>query len=241
VFRIDDAVVVVCEHCNTVNARTDRGFEDLGKVADLVDTPSPLALWVEGRFRGVGFMIVGRSQFRHPAGGLWDEWYLKLDDGSWGWLAEAQGRFYITFPLAEPGKVPPLSAMVPGERIHAGGGELVVAEAGEAEEGLGLGSAGLAEARYLDDAAREQRRLGVVPELESIGDPSGDRDHILERSAELGTLRIAVGVDAEAIVREGELHAACELGVRARHDDRRGQAAGHLLGVAGSGEHAQGS
>ncbi len=139
VFRIDDAVVVVCEHCNTVNARTDRGFEDLGKVADLVDTPSPLQLWVEGRFRGVGFMIVGRSQFRHPAGGLWDEWYLKLDDGSWGWLAEAQGRFYVTFPLAEPGHVPPLSEMVPGKRIRAGGGELVVADVGEAEQAAAEG------------------------------------------------------------------------------------------------------
>ena len=31
---------------------------------------------------------------------MWDEWYAAFADGRWGWLAEAQGRFYMTFQIA---------------------------------------------------------------------------------------------------------------------------------------------
>ncbi len=41
-FKTDSSIVLVCEHCHSVVARTDRALEDLGKVAELVDTDSPL-------------------------------------------------------------------------------------------------------------------------------------------------------------------------------------------------------
>jgi len=96
-FAIGSSAVVVCRYCNSVVARTDRGVESHGVVAALVDTGSPLTVGTTGRFRGTGFRITGRSQLSHPMGGTWDEWYAALDDGRWGWLAEAQGRFYFTF------------------------------------------------------------------------------------------------------------------------------------------------
>ena len=40
-FRTGSSVVVVCEFCNSVVARTDRGVEDVGKVADVVESGSP--------------------------------------------------------------------------------------------------------------------------------------------------------------------------------------------------------
>jgi DNA-directed RNA polymerase subunit RPC12/RpoP len=98
-FAIGSSAVVVCRYCSSVVARTDRGIESHGVVAALVDTGSPLAVGTTGRFRGTGFRITGRSQMRHPMGGTWDEWYAALDDGRWGWLAEAQGRFYFTFKV----------------------------------------------------------------------------------------------------------------------------------------------
>lgn len=98
-FRTAGAAVVVCEYCHSVIARTDRELESLGKVAELVETGSPLALGLKGAFRNVAFDLVGRAQMRHAAGGIWDEWYAHFDDGRWGWLAEAQGRFYLTFAL----------------------------------------------------------------------------------------------------------------------------------------------
>lgn len=99
-FRYDDSFVRVCAHCRSAVLRTDRGTETLGRTADLVDIDSPIRLFCEGRYRGLGFLVVGRTQLRHPAGGTWQEWYAKMDDGNWGWLAEAQGRYYMTFQLA---------------------------------------------------------------------------------------------------------------------------------------------
>lgn len=93
-------MVAVCSYCKSLSARTDRDPRLIGKMADLVDTGSLLALGAEGRFAGRRFQMVGRTQMKHPMGGVWDEWYLALDDGRWGWLAEAQGRLYPTFQQA---------------------------------------------------------------------------------------------------------------------------------------------
>ena len=74
-----------------------QALEDHGKVADLVQTDSPLRVGLHGSFNRKGFNIVGRVQYKHPAGGVWNEWYLMFSNGKWGWLAEAQGRTYLTF------------------------------------------------------------------------------------------------------------------------------------------------
>lgn len=126
-FSIGSSVVVICDHCHSVVARTDRALEDLGKVAALVDTGSPLRRDLPGKFHGVGFRLVGRTQMEHSAGGLWDEWYAAFDDGRWGWIAEAQGRFYLTFATAAEG-LPSASEVELGGTL----GDLVVTEVGSA-------------------------------------------------------------------------------------------------------------
>src|SRR6266498_3314524 len=126
-FAIGSSVVVVCDYCHSVVARTDVGLEDLGKVAALIDTGSPLRRDLPGSYRGVGFRLVGRTQMRHQAGGMWEEWYAAFDDGRWGWLAEAAGKYYITFKVA----VGPLPTF---EQIEVGGrlDDMVVQEVGTA-------------------------------------------------------------------------------------------------------------
>jgi hypothetical protein len=111
----------VCEFCNSVIARGDRKFEDLGKVAALVDTGSPLDLGLRGTYQGVPFELTGRAQLGHEAGGMWDEWYAAFQNGRWGWLAEAQGRFYLTFEqtLPEQSLIPPFETLQPGTAIAA--------------------------------------------------------------------------------------------------------------------------
>lgn len=126
-FAIGSSAVVVCDTCRSVVARTDRGVEDHGKVAALIDTGSPLQVGATGSHEGRGFRITGRTQLRHQAGGVWDEWYAAFDDGSWWWIAEAQGRFYVTAPATA--EVPPYEALTLGAPILEG---LVVAEFGEA-------------------------------------------------------------------------------------------------------------
>ncbi|MFL6248848.1 MAG: DUF4178 domain-containing protein [Thermoanaerobaculia bacterium] len=129
-FAIGSSAVVVCSHCNSVVARTDRGLESHGQVADLIDTDSPIRTGVAGKYKGNGFRITGRTQLRHQAGGVWDEWYAAFDDGRWGWVAEAQGRFYVTFQVAAD--APRLEELQLGAPVHAVDG-LVAAEIGEAK------------------------------------------------------------------------------------------------------------
>ncbi|HUR80635.1 MAG TPA: DUF4178 domain-containing protein [Thermoanaerobaculia bacterium] len=127
-FAIGSSAVVVCGSCNSVVARTDRGFEDHGKVAGLIDTGSPLHVGVSGSYGGAGYRITGRSQLRHQAGGVWDEWYAAFDDGRWGWIAEAQGRFYVTFRVEAA--APAFEQLQPGAVAVWQG--FVVAEYGQA-------------------------------------------------------------------------------------------------------------
>lgn len=115
-FKIGSSVVRICDYCNSVVARGDRRLEDLGKVADLVETGSPLQIGLRGVYRGVPFELTGRAQLGHEAGGVWDEWYAAFQDGRWGWLAEAQGRFYLTFQ----GTIPQQALIEPFEALELG-------------------------------------------------------------------------------------------------------------------------
>jgi hypothetical protein len=137
-FRFDDSFVRVCGSCRSGVVRTDRGPESLGQFADLVSTVSPLRLFAEGRYGSMSFLLVGMAQLRHSAGGLWQEWYCRLDGGAWAWLSEAQGRYYLTFE--KPG-LPhgSLDTLVPGQQFTLAGTAYTVAEAGTATYVAALG------------------------------------------------------------------------------------------------------
>lgn len=115
-FRYDDSFVRVCSYCRAAVLRSDRGIETLGRVADLVPIESPLRLFAEGQLGSQTFILVGMAQVRHAAGGLTQEWYAKFS-GTWGWLAEAQGRYYMTFEV-EGAQLPPIESLRPGSQIQ---------------------------------------------------------------------------------------------------------------------------
>jgi hypothetical protein len=116
-FRHDDTFVRVCSYCNAVVARADRGFQSLGRMGDLAASESPLALNAVGRVGEVRFELVGRAQIQHPRGGGWEEWYARFDNGTWGWLSEAQGRFQLSFPAPLPPHLR-FGLLVPGQAIE---------------------------------------------------------------------------------------------------------------------------
>ncbi|HEV2970353.1 MAG TPA: DUF4178 domain-containing protein [Pirellulales bacterium] len=127
--------MVVCPNCRSVVARGDRKLEDLGRVAALVDAGSPLEVGRKGKYGGAPFELTGRAQFAHEAGGVWDEWYASFPGDRWGWLAEAQGRFYLTFEkhLAADAKLPEPDKIELGHRFTIPGvGVLVASEIGRA-------------------------------------------------------------------------------------------------------------
>jgi len=96
-FKAGSSIVIICPFCRSAVARTDRGVEDLGKVAEIMDSESPLRVGLKGAWNNVNFELTGRAQLKHELGGYWDEWYATFSNGWVGWLAEAQGRFYLTF------------------------------------------------------------------------------------------------------------------------------------------------
>lgn len=96
-FRFDDSFVRVCGSCRSAIARTDRGIDTLGQFADLAPSASGLELGASGRWQGQPFTLVGRAEYAHPAGGSWEEWFMKLGDGRWAWLSHAHGNWALTF------------------------------------------------------------------------------------------------------------------------------------------------
>ncbi len=135
-FQVSTSLVTVCDYCRSVVGRGDRGLESLGKVADLVETDSPLDVGIKGSWAGMPFTLTGRTQFQHPAGGVWDEWYAATGDGKWGWLAEAGGRFYLTFETPPPADLPSYDQIQLGQPVTLGDGiKLMVAEKNTASVG----------------------------------------------------------------------------------------------------------
>lgn len=117
-FKLGASRATVCEYCKAVVVRKGQDFEAVGKVADLIPTGSKIGLGTKGRYQNVAFEVIGRLQYEWKAG-VWDEWYVAFSDGRWGWLAEAQGRFYLTFkvpprPLPQKGVVPGAAFFVEG-------------------------------------------------------------------------------------------------------------------------------
>ncbi|HEU4711687.1 MAG TPA: DUF4178 domain-containing protein [Pyrinomonadaceae bacterium] len=135
-FKSGQSIVVICEYCHSAVARTDRELKDLGKVAELVETGSPLDVGVRGKWKDVDFELTGRAQLGHEMGGQWDEWYATFSNGWLGWLAEAQGRFYLTFQYQIPDgvTVPPFEQLQLGQTISGlpWPTPLIVAETGRA-------------------------------------------------------------------------------------------------------------
>lgn len=136
-FKAGSTIVLVCPYCRSAVSRTDRGLEDLGKVAEIVDSESPLTLGLKGTYKDSRFELTGRAQLKHELGGVWDEWYATFSNGWVGWLAEAQGRFYMTFyqPLPEGAVLPSLEGLQLGQVLSEipSPAPLMVQEKGRAE------------------------------------------------------------------------------------------------------------
>ncbi len=97
-FRPGAGQIKICEYCQTVVFRGEFKLESLGKVAELMDTESPLKVGLTGRYSGTPFTVAGRLQ-KANAAGTWDEWCLQFEDERVGWLAESEGEWKLLFPM----------------------------------------------------------------------------------------------------------------------------------------------
>ncbi len=191
-FAVGSSHAAVCRFCNALVARQGQGFELIGKVADLTPTGTRIALGAQGHHLGQSFTVAGRLQLAW-ADGVWDEWYVSFgghDGGEprWGWLAEAQGRYYLTFPMPTQ-NLPPASALAPGRTVDiAPHGHFVVTDiedatvasaAGELPAAVSLasashsadleGSKGIFATLDYGDDGHPTLFVGVQVTLESLG------------------------------------------------------------------------
>lgn len=129
-FKLGSSLTCVCEYCRFAIVRTELSVEAIGKVAQLVPTAPIMAVGDRGSLDGRGFEVGGRLQLDHGAG-PWDEWYIAYEDGSWGWLAKAQGQLHTTQALPAE-DLPNWESLTPGSQLNLPGtGEaFTVAERG---------------------------------------------------------------------------------------------------------------
>jgi hypothetical protein len=120
VFSAAVVVCAVCRYCRTTVVRHDLDLEAVGKVAELQPETTPLQVGARGRFGGVAFSLIGRLQRRWERG-FWSEWHALFDDMRAGWLAQAQGRYTLTFEQPVRSGVPTveaLQALGPGSELE---------------------------------------------------------------------------------------------------------------------------
>lgn len=117
-FEVGSSRAAVCRFCKTLVVRKGQDFESVGKVADVTPTGSKIAIGATGRYFGERFRVAGRLQLQWQQG-VWDEWYVSFPDERWGWLAEAQGRYYMSFQF-RGAELPPLDGLVPGMPVEIG-------------------------------------------------------------------------------------------------------------------------
>ncbi len=128
-FSLGTTLLKICDHCGSAVARKGVNLEDYGKVAQLIPTPSVLALGLKGGYEGApGFELIGRLQVDHGTG-TWDEWLLSFGGDSWAWLSESQGQFHYMGQAPAP-PVPAFEDLRVGQTIDLGPpGVFVVTEA----------------------------------------------------------------------------------------------------------------
>jgi hypothetical protein len=112
VFQWSSSVQTVCEYCKSILVRTDVDLKKVGVVADLPPDTSPIQLNTEGVYRNKAFVVTGRILYEYEQGG-WNEWHLAMNDGTSGWLSDAQEEYAVSF-LTRGQKLPAESQLQVG-------------------------------------------------------------------------------------------------------------------------------
>jgi ribosomal protein S27AE len=121
-FKSAQSTHAVCGFCQSSIVRQGDVLSRIGKMAELFDDHSPLQLQATGTWRGQGFTLVGRLQYKYPEG-TWTEWHALLADGTSAYLSEDNGRYVLAIPKLAPGALPA------AERFQVGATSTISGEA----------------------------------------------------------------------------------------------------------------
>ena len=103
-FRWSGSVQTVCDFCKSILIRADLDLQKVGQVADLPPNSSPIQIGTDGLFGKRSFSVIGRIIYEYDQGN-WNEWHFVTNDGTSGWLSDAQLSYAVTFP-AQDQKLP---------------------------------------------------------------------------------------------------------------------------------------
>lgn len=115
-FVWSGAIQTTCEFCHSILVRSDEALEKVGLVADLPENASPIQLLTEGQFRGKPFQVIGRIIYEYEFG-AWNEWHLIFNDGSSGWLSDAQLDYALSVLVQPKNPLPPNEQALRGKAI----------------------------------------------------------------------------------------------------------------------------
>ena len=148
-FRSAQSAFAVCSYCQSTVVRDGETLSRIGKMAELFDDHSPLALMAAGRFQNKAFTLVGRLQYRGETG-TWTEWHALFDDGATGFLAEDNAAYVFAFPAQVRRELP-------------------------GPEALRVGATTAIDGKSFDVASSDQTRLisaqGELPKLPPLNQP----------------------------------------------------------------------
>jgi ribosomal protein L37AE/L43A len=187
-FKSVVSVLAVCDYCQSTLVRRGEEFENLGKMAELIEDRSPLQRGAEGRWQGVHFALIGRIQLKY-AQGLWNEWHLLFDNGKSGWLSEAGGEYVLSVPMRVADALPALADVSIGQGYVIAGRSFAVTNilraecvAGEGELPFKVGAGyaapvvdlrdeqgGFATFDYSDNVERPLVFVGESVEFKTLG------------------------------------------------------------------------
>jgi hypothetical protein len=117
VFRWSSAVQTTCPFCHSILVRTDVDLKKVGQVADLPPDASPIQIGSEGAYGGKSFVVIGRIMYEYEQGG-WNEWHLVYNDGSSGWLSDAQLEYDLSWLVPTPPDIPGPAQAVGGSQYR---------------------------------------------------------------------------------------------------------------------------
>ena len=116
-FRWSSAVQTTCEFCHSILVRTDVDLKKVGEVADLPADASPIQIGTEGAYQNKSFVVIGRILYEYEQGG-WNEWHVVYNDGSNGWLSDAQLEYDLSWQRALPAELPPVNQIARGGKFQ---------------------------------------------------------------------------------------------------------------------------
>jgi len=120
-------------------ARAGMNLSVYGTIGEIQEDATLLCIGTEGRWEGRRFEIIGRLQNMIDEG-TWNEWHIAFDNGSFGWLAEAQGFFSVQLASDAPAPARYSLSFEPGQEIELAYRTYVVKQSATARCIAGEGS-----------------------------------------------------------------------------------------------------